>query len=183
MATGGTGLAANAAEMAVVHVGGKAINLAEKNLADDSVKKEITITITDGQIEAVDTPPKNTPPKTTPPINKPTSKKRAAFATFITVLDTLNITEIAKNKITEQTQHNNIYNALKDNSNHIVNEVFLGVNTILNQKIDTEINQPMSIKEAAIAEVKEELSKSVEQLKEIKSQVSKDLIALYKIVE
>jgi hypothetical protein len=64
-----------------------------------------------------------------------------------------------------------------------VNEIFLGVSTIFNQKIDADIYGPMNIKEAAIIGVKEALSKSVEQLKEIKTQIFNDLVSLYKISE
>ena len=116
------------------------------------------------------------------PNDKPISKKRAVITTIFTVLDQLNVTEFAKNKITEATQKSNVYKALRENSNNIVNDVFTGVNTILTQKIDTEINHPISIKEAAITGVKEELSQSLEQLNGIKNQISKDLITLYKIV-
>ena len=178
IATGGTGLLANAAEMAVVHAGGRALELADKHIKDETTKEEAVNAITEGQTEVI-----NNLPKVDSIIKKPISKKRAVLSTILTVLDQLNITEIAKNKITEQTQKNNIYSALKSNSNHIVNEIFLGVNTIMNQRIDIEINHPMSIKEAAIAGVKEELSKSVEQLKDIKTQISNDLITLYKIAK
>lgn len=64
-----------------------------------------------------------------------------------------------------------------------MNEIFLGVSTIFNQKIDADIYGPMNIKEAAIIGVKEALSKSVEQLKEIKTQIFNDLVSLYKISE
>jgi predicted lactoylglutathione lyase len=177
LATGGTSLAANVAETILVQAGGKAIELAEKHLADDTTKSEVSKLITEGQNQAVDALPK------TSTSDKPRSTGRTVATTIFTVLDQLNITEFAKNKITEATQKSNVYKALSENSNHIVNEVFLGVYTILNQKIDTEINHPISIKEAAITGVKEELSKSLEQLNGIKNQISKDLVTLYKIAK
>ena len=174
-ATGGAGLVANVAETVVVHAGGKVIELAEKNLSDNTTKDEVTKLITDAQEIAKSKIPKKVPN------DKPISKKRAVATTIINVLDQLNVTEFAKNKMTEATQKSNVYKALRENSNHIINDVFLGVNTILAQKIDTEINHPISIKEAAITGVKKELSKSLEQLNGIKNQISKDLITLYKI--
>jgi GTPase SAR1 family protein len=177
LATGGTSLAANVAETILVQAGGKAIELAEKHLADDTTKSEVSKLIKEGQNQAVDALPK------TSTSDKPRSTGRTVATTIFTVLDQLNITEFAKNKITEATQKSNVYKALSENSNHIVNEVFLGVYTILNQKIETEINHPISIKEAAITGVKEELSKSLEQLNGIKNQISKDLVTLYKIAK
>lgn len=176
VATGGTSLAANVAEMALVQAGGKAIELAEQHLSDEATKKEVSKLITEGQEIAKEAIPK----KTTN--TKPISKKRAVATTIINVLDQLNVTEFAKNKITEVTQKSNVYKALRENSTHIINDVFSGVKIIVNQKITTEINHPISIKEAAINDVKDELSNSQEQLKTIKSQISKDLITLYKIV-
>lgn len=175
LATGGTSIVANVAETILVQAGGKAIELAEKHLADDTTKNEVSKLITEGQNQAVEALPKTSTP------NKSPSKGRTVVATIFTVLDQLNITEFAKNKITEATQKSNVYKALKENSNNIINEVFLGINKILTQKIDTEINHPLSIKEAAITDVKEELSKSLEQLNCIKKQISKDLVTLYKI--
>lgn len=174
LATGGTSVIANVAELALVHAGGKAIDLAEKHLSEKSTKEEVAKLITEGQDIAVKAIPKKV-------VNvKPISKGRAVATTILTVLDQLNVTEFAKNKITEATQKSNVYNALRENSNHIVNEVFLGVNTILIQKIDDEINQPLRIKEDAIVAVKEELSKSEAQLNSTKKKVSEDLLILYK---
>ena len=177
VATGGAGVVANVAEMALVHMGGKAIELAEKHLPDETTKEEVSKLITEGQDVAVKAIPKKVPAV------KPISKRRAVATTILTVLDQLNVTEFAKNKITEATQKSNVYKALRENSNHIVNDVFLGVNTILSQKIDAEINHPLRIKEAAIAGVKDELSKSVVQLNSIKNKISEDLLILYKITK
>jgi len=177
IATGGAGVVANVAEMALVHAGGKAIELAEQHLSDEATKEEVSKLITEGEGIAKAAIPKKVPN------HKPVSKKRAVATTIINVLDQLNVTEFAKNKITETTQKSNVYKALRENSNHMVNEVFLGINTILTEKIDTEINHPISIKEAAITGVKEELSKSLEQLNGIKNQISKDLVILYKIAK
>lgn len=175
VATGGAGVVANVAEMALVHAGGKAIELAEKHLTDENTKEEVSKLITKGQDIAVMSIPKKQAEV------KPISKRRAVATTILTVLDQLNVTEFAKNKITEATQKSNVYRALRENSNHIVNDIFSGINSILIRKIDSEINQPIRIKEAAIAGVKEELSKSVEELKDMKKLISSDLITLYKI--
>ena len=174
-ATGGAGLVANAAEMAVVHAGGKAIELAEKHLPENSTKEEVSKLITEGQEIAVQSIPK----KAT--VVKPISKRRAVATTVLSVLDQLNVTEFAKNKITEATQKNNVYRALRENSDHIVNDVFSGINTIIAQKIDSEINNPIEIKEAAIEEVKSELFESSQEIETTKNKISKDLITLYKI--
>lgn len=175
-ATGGTSLAANAVEMALAKAGGHILSLAEKHVENDNTKKEVAKLITEGQDQATKSLSKATVPE-----DKPISKKRAALATVLTVLDQLNITELAKNKITEETQKSNVYKALRNNTNHIVGEIFFGINTILNQKIDKEINHPISIKEAAITEVKTDLANSVEQLNVVNNQISKDLVTLYKI--
>ncbi len=174
-ATGGAGVVANFAEMALVTMGGKAIELAEKHLPDEKTREEVAALIAEGQDVAVKAIPKKAPAV------KPVSKRRAVATTVLSVLDQLNVTEFAKNKITEATQKTNVYRALRENSSHIVNDVFIGINTILSEKIDTEINQPIRIKEAAIAGVKEELSKSIDELKEVKNQISGDLLILYKI--
>jgi len=174
-ATGGTSLVANAAEMAVVHAGGKAIELAEKHLSENSTKEEVSKLITEGQEIAVQSIPK----KAT--VVKPISKRRAVATTVLSVLDQLNVTEFAKNKITEATQKNNVYRALRENSDHIVNDVFSGINTIIAQKIDSDINNPIEIKEAAIEEVKSELLESSQEIEIAKNKISKDLITLYKI--
>ncbi|WP_452218575.1 dynamin family protein [Lacinutrix undariae] len=175
LATGGAGLVANVAEMAIVQAGGKALELAEKHLSDDKTKDEVTKLVAEGQEVAKDAIPKKI--KT----NKPPSKTRATVTTILTVLDQLNVTEFAKNKITEATQKSNISKALSENSKYIINDVFLGIDTILNQKIDVEINQPIMIKEEAIINVKEELSNSLETLKTVKKQISTDLLTLYKL--
>jgi GTPase SAR1 family protein len=191
-ATGGTSLVSNVAEMVVVHAGGRVIGIAEKNSTEkpvvenkntnEHVSNEANEFNKETQIQA-DKPLPNKSISSTGTTIKPPSFKRDALTIIFNTLDQLNITEIAKNIITEQTQKNNIYSALKDNSNYVVNEIFLGVSTIFNQKIDADIYGPMNIKEAAIIGVKEELSKSVEQLKEIKTQILKDLVSLYKISE
>jgi GTPase SAR1 family protein len=175
VATGGAGLVANVAEMAVVHMGGKAIDLAEKHLEDENTKDEVSKLITEGQDIAIKTLPK----KVTS--NKPVSRKRAVATTILTVLDQLNVTELAKNKITEATQKNNVYRALKENSNHIVKDIFSGINTIITQKIDAEVNHPIKIKEAAIEEVRSELTNSSNELEAMKNQITEDLMILYKI--
>ena len=174
LATGGTSLAANVAEVAVVHTVGKAIDLAEKNLTVDKTLGEVSKTINESDYDATNNSSKNTENI------KTISKRRAVATTILTVLDQLNVTEFAKNKINESIQKNNVYNALKDNSNQIIEDVFKGINTIVNQRIDIEINQPLLIKEDSINVVKEELSSSLEDLNNIKKQISKDLISLYK---
>lgn len=173
-ATGGTGLVANVAEMALVQAGGKALELAEKHLSEDSTKEEVSKLITEGQEIAVKAIPKKAIEL------KPVSKKRAVATTIITVLDQLNVTEFAKNKITEATQKSNVYKALKENSNNIINDIFSGINIIIVQKIDAEINNPIRIKETAIEDVKAELSNSSKQLETAKNRISEDLVTLYK---
>ncbi|MCG8748643.1 dynamin family protein [Tenacibaculum finnmarkense] len=175
LATGGTSIVANIAETALVQVGGKAFDLVEKHLSDKATKEGVSKLITEGQKMVKGAIPKNNSS------NKPISKGRAGIATVFNVLNQLNFVEGAKNKIMEATQKDNVYKALRENSNHIVNDVFLGINMIINKKIDTEINQPIRIKEAAITAVREDLSKSVNDLKEVKKQISQNLITLYKV--
>ncbi|WP_034919672.1 dynamin family protein [Gillisia sp. CAL575] len=173
--TGGTSLIANVAETIVVQAGGKVLELAEKHIEDNQTKEEVSRLINDSKELAINTLPEKQ-------INgNPVSRKRAVATTILTVLDQLNVTEFAKNKITEATQKSNVYKALKENSNNIINDIFSGINIIIVQKIDAEINNPIRIKEAAIEEVKAELSNSSEQLKTAKNKISDDLVTLYKI--
>ncbi len=178
LATGGTSAIANIAEYAILQGAGKAMELAEKHLEDKQAKEDAIKLIADGKSTAEGVIRNNNKPISGTPI----SPTRRAVTSVITILNELNVTEFAKNKLTETFQQNNVYNALKENSNHIIKDVFGGVQTIVSKKINREIKQPLKLKEEAIDSVKLELTNSELEIKSAKDKAQRDLESLYKLV-